>query len=172
MKHPCIAASAVILGLSAGAVALAQQQEPEETTFLRSFEGQFRGSGTLERAGGASHALKCSFEGDSEGRRVTLDGSCSAALIFNTSVRIELRYDPSSRRYEGAFREESGTIADLAGRRRGESLSLSFTETAQSVRPGPPATLTIRRKENGITLSLRSSKPGEGQNLDLELSAT
>lgn len=150
----------------------AQQDKADETAFLQSFEGRFSGTGTLERAGGSSHALSCKFDGDHAGSRVTLNGNCSTALVFSTSVRIELRYDPRTQRYEGAFREGKGTVADLAGTRQGQRLSLSFTETPESVRPNPPATLTISLKDDGMALTLRGSKPGQGQNLDLSLNET
>jgi hypothetical protein len=141
-----------------------------ETAFLRSFEGQFSGSGTHQSAGGASRSLSCEFKGDEQGSRLSLNGSCRAAAIFSATIRIELRYDPESKRYEGAFRESAGTVADLAGKRQGERLTLAFTETAESTRPDPPATLTITRRQDGIALTLRNTRPGEGQAIDLSLS--
>ncbi len=158
-----------MLLLAAAGPGTAQQGGNDEAPFLRSFEGKFSGTGKLENAGGASHSLTCKFDGDHEGSRVTLNGNCSTKLVFSTTVRIELRYDPKTRRYGGAFREGKGTVADLAGARQGQRLSLSFVETAESVRPNPPATLTISRQREGVALSLRGSKPGQGQNLDLVL---
>lgn len=163
---------AAILTLTAATPSWAQNsagEGREETSFLRSFEGRFTGKGRLDRASGSSHALNCSFDGDHSGAQVVLNGNCSTAILFNTAVRIELRYDPATGRYGGAFRESRGTVADLTGARLGQTLSLAFNETAESVRPGPPARLTISRKGDDMMLMLRSIRPGQGQNLDLML---
>lgn len=164
-------ASAFAATLAAATPILAQQRSvaSQETAFLRSFKGQFTGTGKLQRAGGASHTLNCKLNGDHQGAQVVLNGSCSAALVFSTSVRIEIRYDPGSRRYEGVFREGKGTVAALAGARQGQTLSFSFTETPESVRPDPPARLSIRRGADDLVLTLRGTKPDQGRNLDLML---
>ncbi|WP_332681945.1 hypothetical protein [Bosea sp. (in: a-proteobacteria)] len=149
----------------------AAQQEAEsgEAAFLKSFEGRFSGTGTLENAGGSSRSLNCEFKGDQQGSRLSLNGTCRTAAIFSATIQIELRHDQKTRRYDGGFRESTGTVADLSGARQGQRLTLAFTETAESVRPNPPATLTISRRQDGIALTLRGSKPGQGQNLDLAL---
>ena len=140
-----------------------------ETNFLRSFDGQFAGTGRLERVNGSGHTLTCKFKGTSDVRRVVLDGRCSTAIIFATSMRIDIRYDTGTGRYSGSFRESMGTIADLVGSRQGASLSLAFTETPESIRPNPPARLTITRRDHDVVLRLRGTKPGRGQSLDLVL---
>lgn len=146
-----------------------QETDGGETGFLSSLEGRFSGNGTLQNAGGSSRSLKCQFNGDQEGARLSLDGSCSTAAIFSATIRIELRHDPRTGRYAGTFKESTGTVANLSGRRQGQRLTLAFNETAQSVRPNPPATLTISRQPSGVALTLRGSQPGKGQNLDLSL---
>lgn len=140
-----------------------------ETTFLHSFDGSFAGTGRLERADGSGHTLTCKFKGTSEARHVVLDGRCSIAIIFATSMRIDIRYDTGTGRYSGSFRESMGTIADLVGSRQGDALSLAFTETPESIRPNPPARLTITRRDHDVVLTLRGTKPGRGQSLDLIL---
>lgn len=168
-RHPmaiACAAAALLLLARPGA---AQTESGGEASFLNALEGRFSGDGTLQNAGGSSRSLKCQFNGDQQGSRLSLDGSCRTAAIFSATIRIELRHDPSTGRYAGTFRESTGTVADLGGKRQGQRLTLSFNETAESVRPNPPATLTITRQEGGIALTLRGSKPGQGQNLDLAL---
>ncbi|MGO4673463.1 hypothetical protein AB4Z40_11240 [Bosea sp. 2YAB26] len=171
MKHDhMLKAFTVMLATTAVTPASAQQAMIDEASFLQAFEGRFTGTGTLENAGGSSHKLNCKFDGDQQGSRVTLSGHCSTALVLSTTVKIDLRYDPRTQRYDGEFRESKGTVANLAGARRGDNLALSFRETAESVRPSPPATLTISRHAEGLALALRASQPGQGQNLDLRLS--
>lgn len=171
MTHHHLTKAFATLALFALAQPLAAEQDArsDETGFLRSFEGRFSGAGTLQNAGGSSRSLSCSFDGDEQGSRLSLNGTCRTAAIFSATIRIELRHDPRSGRYHGAFRESTGTVAELAGRREGQKLTLAFTETAESVRPNPPATLTITRRQDGIALTLRPSKPDQGQNIDLSL---
>lgn len=170
MRHhlaKALAAAALLI------LAQPSMAEPEashsEAGFLGSLEGRFSGSGTLQNAGGSSRPLKCQFNGDQEGSRLNLDGSCSTAAIFSATIRIELRHDPKTGRYAGTFRESTGTVANFSGTRQGQRLTLAFNETPESVRPNPPATLTISRQQSGVALTLRGSQPGQGQNLDLSL---
>ncbi|MDU0340460.1 hypothetical protein [Bosea rubneri] len=168
-QYPMAIACAVAALLLAGTCAAQTEPGNGEASFLNALEGRFSGDGTLQNAGGSSRSLKCQFNGDQQGPRLSLDGSCRTAAIFSATIRIELRHDPSTGRYAGTFRESTGTVADLGGRRQGQRLTLAFNETAESVRPNPPATLTITRQEGGIALTLRGSQPGKGQNLDLAL---
>jgi hypothetical protein len=170
MRHHMAKAFAAAALLMVTQPALAEQEgDSGEASFLNSLEGRFSGNGTLQNAGGSSRSLKCQFEGDQEGSRLSLDGTCSTAAIFSATIRIELRLDPKTGRYAGTFRESTGTVANLAGKRQGQRLTLAFNETAESVRPNPPATLTISRRQDGVALTLRGSQPGKGQNLDLSL---
>ncbi|WID94157.1 hypothetical protein QO058_14835 [Bosea vestrisii] len=146
-----------------------QDTGSSEASFLSSLEGRFSGNGTLQNAGGTSRSLKCQFDGDQQDSRLSLDGSCTTAAILSATIKIELRHDPKTGRYAGTFKESTGTVANLAGTRQGQRLTLAFNETAESVRPNPPATLTISRQQDGVALTLRGSQPGQGQNLDLLL---
>lgn len=169
-RHRMTKALAAIALLALAQPSFAEQEaDSDEARFLSSLEGRFSGNGTLQNAGGSSRALSCRFNGDQQGQNLSLDGSCTAAAIFSTTIRIELRHDPKTGHYAGTFRESMGTVANLAGKRQGQRLTLAFNETAESVRPNPPATLTISRQQDGVALTLRGSQPGEGQNLDLSL---
>ncbi|CAN7458327.1 hypothetical protein LJR090_003747 [Bosea sp. LjRoot90] len=162
-----LAAAALFVLAQPGAAE--QEAGSSEASFLSSLEGRFSGNGTLQNAGGSSRSLKCEFNGDQEGSRLSLDGSCTTAAILSATIRIELRHDPKTGRYAGTFKESTGTVANLAGVRQGQRLTLAFNETAESVRPNPPATLTISRQQDRVALTLRGSQPGQGQNLDLSL---
>lgn len=167
--HLATALATAALLIMAQPGAAQQNAENDETRFLNSLEGRFSGNGTLRNADGGSRSLTCRFDGDQQGARLSLDGRCSTAAIFSATIRIELRHDPGSGRYAGSFRESTGTVATLSGERRGRRLTLAFNETAESVRPNPPATLTIARQPSGVALTLRGSQPGKGQDLDLSL---
>jgi hypothetical protein len=170
MKHHLLPLPlAVALTLAASPAAHAQPAAKNETGFLRIFDGRFNGTGNLQKAGGRTHRLSCEFDGNHSGANVSLSGRCSTALVFGTTVRIQLSVDPRTGRYSGSFVEGRGTVANLSGARKGQTLTLSFRETAASVRPNPPATLTIDSRADGLAIRLRGSEPGRGQNLDLAL---
>jgi hypothetical protein len=140
-----------------------------ESTFLQGLRGSFSGSGMLMRSSETSpRSLTCSFTGNPQGTQVTLNGRCSAGIL-STSVNVAVRFDPASRRYIGSYRDGIGTIATLSGSRRGNNLVLAFNETAQSTNPGPPGRMTIGQTGGQLGLSLRSSQPGAGQNLNLTM---
>jgi hypothetical protein len=170
MRHHLAKAFAAAALLMLTQPVLAEQKgDGSEAIFLNSLEGRFSGNGTLQNAGGSSRSLTCQFDGDQEGSRLSLNGSCTTAAILSATIKIELRHDPKSGRYAGTFRESTGTVASLSGKRQGQRLTLAFNETAESVRPNPPATLTITSQQSGVALTLRGSQPGKGQNLDLLL---
>jgi hypothetical protein len=160
--------SAGIILLALAAVAK-EENLSGDATFLQGFGGNFAGSGMLKRAADSSpRSLTCTFAGSGQGTRILLDGQCSAAII-STSVKIETRFDSASGRYVGSYRDGIGTVATLSGTRKGGALVLAFNETAESVNPGPPGRLTIAQNGRGLNLSLRSTQPDAGQNLDLAL---
>lgn len=170
MKHHLLPLPlAVALTLAASSAAHAQPAAKNEAEFLRIFDGRFTGTGSLQKAGGPSRNLSCKFDGNHSGANVFLSGRCSTALVFGTTVRIQLSVDPRTGRYSGSFVEGRGTVANLSGVRKGQTLTLSFRETAESVRQNPPATLTINSRADGLAIRLRGSEPGRGQNLDLAL---
>ena len=136
---------------------------------LESFTGSFSGGGTLKRAAdGSPRALNCTFRGSTAGSRLALSGRCSAGILSTTS-NISISLDPGSQRVTGSYRDGTGTVAVLAGSRRGNTIALAFNETAESANPGPPARLTIGQSGGQLNISLRSTRPDAGQNLDLTL---
>ena len=76
-----VVAAALLLLAQPGAAE--QEADSSETNFLNSFEGRYRGSGTLQNAGGTSRSLTCEFNGDERDSRLSLNGTCRAAVIFS-----------------------------------------------------------------------------------------
>jgi hypothetical protein len=66
-----------------------------------------------QRPGGSSQSLACKFSRDHEDSRIILNGSCSGALDFSISLRIETRSASRTRGYERTFREGTGPVSDL-----------------------------------------------------------
>jgi hypothetical protein len=170
MKHRLLPLPlAIALTVAAAPATHAQPAAHNEAAFLRNFDGRFNGTGSLRKAGGRTHNLSCAFDGNHSGANVSLSGRCSTALVFGTTIRIQMSVDPQTGRYSGSFVESRGTVANLSGARKGQTLTLSFRETAASLRPNPPATLTIDSRADGLAIRLRGNEPGRGQNMDLAL---
>jgi hypothetical protein len=148
-----------------GAAALGQTTGSASS--LQQFEGSFAGQGTLARQGGASRSLTCNLTGRSTGDSLSLAGTCRAMIIASANISIETRC--SGNRCTGSFRDGLGTISSLAGQRRGDTLSFLATETADSVRPDPPARMSLSRTASGITLTVRNTEPGKGSAISLDL---
>jgi hypothetical protein len=172
MRLRCLSIISLGAGLALGSLSASAQDTTGsigDADFLQGFGGNFSGSGKLKRAADSSpRSLTCTFQGSGGGTRISLNGECSASIL-STSVNIETRFDKASGRYVGSYRDGVGTVATLSGTRRGGTLVLAFSETAESVNPGPPGRLTIAQSEGGLRMSLRSSQPDAGQNLDLAL---
>lgn len=66
-----------------------------------------------QRPRGSGQSLACKFNGDHEESRITFNGSCSGALDFDISVRIETRHNSRTRGHERTLRDGAGPIADL-----------------------------------------------------------
>ena len=120
--HLSKALAAIALSVLTLPVQAEQEAGSGEAKFLGALEGRFSGNGTLRNAGGSSRSLTCKFNGDQQGSRLSLDGSCTTAAIFSATIKIELRHDPKSGRYAGTFRESTGTVASLSGKRQGADL--------------------------------------------------
>lgn len=134
---------------------------------MQRFEGRFVGGGTLERADRGSTALKCDLRGQSGGASLSLAGTCRANIIAAANISIALRCSGPS--CNGTFRDGLGTVSSLSGRHSGDRFNLMATETAESVRPDPPARMILVRDAEGIDLSVRNTQAGKGSTISLDL---
>lgn len=155
-----------VLFLAIMAAASAAAQTPSASPMQR-FEGRFVGGGTLERGGRGATALHCELTGRSAGANLTLGGTCRANIIAGAAVSIVLRCSGAS--CAGMFRDGLGTVSSLSGRHRGDRFTLLAKETAESVRPDPPARMILVRDAEGIDLSVRNTQPGKGSTILLDL---
>jgi hypothetical protein len=137
--------------------------------FLQTFEGEFRGTGSLTRGEQSATRLNCTLTGRRSGAGLLLAGTCRANIFASARISIDIRYDAASGRFRGSFRDGLGTVSTLDGRRSGNTLNFLATETAESVRPDPPARMQLTRNANGISIDLRNTVPGEGSTISLAL---
>jgi hypothetical protein len=88
-----------------------------ENNFLDRFDGSWAGSGTVIRDD-VAYDVTCRIEGQPDGNRVAIQGSCSVALA-SVSIAANIAFDPATGRYSGTYTGAEGGPARVTGRRSG-----------------------------------------------------
>jgi hypothetical protein len=135
----------------------------QEAEFLSRFEGSFSGAGSVSRNETERPTnVRCTLNGDASQNRVSMSGTCRAAVIFSRRISAELRYDPGSGRYTGTYVGSSIGPAALSGRRSGDAVNLTIT-WPQPVRGDRQAYMTIRNPGNGqLAIIITDEVPAGG----------
>jgi hypothetical protein len=153
--------AAPALGLAAFlASAPAQAQEAD---FLSRFEGKFSGSGSVSRNETESPTnVRCTMNGDASENRLSMSGTCRAAVIFSRKISADLQFDPGSGRYTGTYVGSSIGPAALSGKRQGDSVNLTIT-WPKEVRGDTTAYMTISNAGNGqLAITITDEVPAGG----------
>lgn len=108
--------------LPACALALLAAPAAADEAFHERFEGSWRGTGTVERVGGSTHRVTCRVNGAGDEGRLSIAGSCRAALIFTRDIGADLRA-VSGARWEGTYRG-GGAAAPVTGDLSGDTMRL------------------------------------------------
>lgn len=91
--------------------------------FHERFEGSWQGRGTVERIGGGTYNVTCRVNGSGDAQRLSIDGTCRAAVIFSRDLGAHVEAVPGSSRYRGTYRGH-GQEAPVTGRLSGDTLEL------------------------------------------------
>ena len=152
------AAALTLFTLSASAPTQAQ-----EADFLNRFEGTFSGSGSVSRNESENATnVRCTMNGDAAENRLSMSGTCRAAVIFSRQISADLQFDPSSGRYTGTYVGSSIGPAALSGTRSGDAVNLTITWPAK-VRGDRTAAMTIRNSGNGqVAIIITDEVPAGG----------
>lgn len=167
MRHRLLMALAAALAIALVVAGPAAAQSSGAPASLERFEGRFVGQGSLARSGGDARSLNCDLTGRPSGERLSLSGVCRANIFASANIQIEVTC--SGPRCSGSFRDGLGTVSALSGQRQGDRLSFLATETADSVRPDPPARMTLVREGDGLGLTVRNTQAGKGSAISLDL---
>ncbi|WP_152048452.1 hypothetical protein [Aureimonas psammosilenae] len=121
-----------------------------DASFLQRFDGSWRGAGQIQRDVDASpRKVTCRVEGSRpSANRVSIDGTCRAAVIVTRKIGADIRYDPATRRFTGTYTGSTKGPAQVAGTQRGDALVLTITY-AVPIYGDRNATMTIRNAGNG-----------------------
>jgi hypothetical protein len=115
-----VAAAATLASLSPAAAA-----QP----FFDRFDGRWSGTGQVQRDVDPSpRSVKCTLTGQRNGpNKMSIAGTCRAAVIFTRKIGADLTFDPKSQRFTGSYTGSATGPAKLSGRLRGERLVLEIT---------------------------------------------
>ena len=124
MRFACTRLAAALATMAVG-LSVAHAEQP----FFDRFDGSWRGNGQVQRdIDPAPRSVKCSLTGKRNGpNRMSIAGTCRAAVIFSRKIGADLTFDPKSQRFTGSYTGSATGPATLSGRLRGERLVLEIT---------------------------------------------
>ncbi|WP_185982773.1 hypothetical protein [Aureimonas mangrovi] len=161
-----LAACLAVLAATTGASA--------EADYLTRFEGQFSGSGTVQRdVDPQPRRVSCQVNGTLPSEtELDISGSCRAAVVFTRQIGAQIRYDPSSESFSGVYIGGATGPAQLSGGRlSGDTLTMTLTYPAP-VFGDSTATMTIRAGSNGFSFTVTDQVNGENvSTTDIQLSS-
>lgn len=118
-----IVTAAAVAAMASGAAFAAS-----ESGYLNRFGGEWSGSGVVQpNMNEGRHNVSCSAVGKASATSASIDGSCSAYLVFTRDVGASLTLDPETGQYTGTYVGSPIGPAQLAGSRQGNSLVLEMT---------------------------------------------
>jgi hypothetical protein len=105
--------------------AMSSPSRAGEDDFLARFTGSWSGAGTAIID---AHPVQvsCRIVGQPEANRITIAGSCHAA-IFGQPISVDLTYDPASGRYSGIYIGDRVGPARVSGKRNGNAVDFTIT---------------------------------------------
>jgi hypothetical protein len=140
IRYPILAL--LLLGASSGPAA--------SDEFLERFTGKWAGSGMIQRDIDASpRNVSCSLaSAGAAGDKLSLQGSCRAALVVTRKIGADIEFDAASGRYSGVYLGSTKGPATVVGRRRGDAIVLTITYGAV-IYGDRTATMTITNADDG-----------------------
>ncbi|HEY7386333.1 MAG TPA: hypothetical protein VH743_21950 [Beijerinckiaceae bacterium] len=125
------------------------QAQPAEAAFLERFRGTWQGGGTVRRSIDPSPwNVRCVLSGVPGPNSISMQGTCTGALIVQRQIGAELAFDPRARVYRGVYIGARVGPASLAGTRGGDVVALTITWPAP-VAGDTRAYLTIHNRGDG-----------------------
>ncbi|KXG86626.1 hypothetical protein [Agrobacterium bohemicum] len=98
----------------------------DESQFLSSLKGSWKGSGTVTmKIGSKPINVNCTFNSTSSGPSLRMNGTCRGLLVIRRAISADL--SASGTRYRGNYVGPSGIPSALSGSRRNNSINLSIT---------------------------------------------
>jgi hypothetical protein len=136
--------------LSSAGIMTAGAVRAAETDFLNRFRGSWSGYGVVKREGRSEpRQVTCTVAGQPEENRVSVQGSCRAAVTFTRQIGADLTYDPRTRTYRGTYIGSRIGPARLTGTRSGDAVNLRI-DWPRPVNGDTQAAMVIRNDGSGV----------------------
>jgi hypothetical protein len=123
----------------------------DESQFLSSLKGSWKGSGTvITRIGSKPINVTCTFESTSSGPSLRMNGNCRGFVVVRRAISADLKANGS--RYSGNYVGPSGVPSALSGSRSGNSINLGIRWN-RDINGDRAASMTITKVgNNGLRL--------------------
>jgi hypothetical protein len=134
----------------------------DEADFLRSFQGNFTGKGTVKVTTDAPAVnVFCRFDSDATSSSLSLDGSCRGLVVVTRAISADLR--SRGARYTGTYVGSRTGPAQLSGRRSGNAINLGI-HWAKEVNGDRTAQMRVEKNgEDGMRLIVIDVDPKTGE---------
>lgn len=147
-----------IIALATALVALPAMAD--ESQFLASLKGSWKGSGTVTtRIGARPINVNCTFESTASGPSLRMNGTCRGLVVIRRAISADLSANGS--RYRGNYVGPSGRPSGLSGSRSGNSINLAIRWT-RDINGDRDAAMTITKMGNNGLRLRTTDKDGAG----------
>lgn len=135
----------------------------DEGAFMERFAGEWSGGGPYKRTARTPAVnIKCTLSGNRSGNRITVGGTCRAAIVVRRAIAMDVTYDPGSGRYRGTYKGEMDGFAQLAGKRQGDTVTFDVT-WPEVLNGDRSASLSISSSGDGVMhLRMRDRSSPDG----------
>ncbi|POO57407.1 hypothetical protein [Agrobacterium rosae] len=132
----------------------------DESQFLSSLKGSWKGSGTVTtRIGAKPISVNCTFESTASGPSLRMDGTCRGLVVIRRAISADLT--ANGNRYRGNYVGPSGRPSALSGSRSGNSINLAIRWT-RDINGDRDAAMTITKVGNDGLRLRTTDKDGAG----------
>jgi len=137
--------------LALAASLMASQALADESQFLSSLSGSWKGSGTVTtRIGSRPVNVNCTFQSNASGPSLKMNGTCRGFVVVRRAISADLT--ANGNRYRGNYVGPSGRPSALSGSRSGNSINLTIRWT-RDINGDRTAAMTITKLgSNGLRL--------------------
>ncbi|TIV71171.1 MAG: hypothetical protein E5V89_11310 [Mesorhizobium sp.] len=146
------------------ALTAAADARADDADFLRSFQGNFAGNGTLKVSASApTMNISCTFKSGATSTSLSLDGKCRGLILMTREISADLK--ASGAGYTGVYIGSRTGPAQLNGSRAGNALSLGI-RWAKEVNGDRSAQLTVEKTSgDGMRLTVTDTDPKTGKTM-------
>ena len=133
-----------------------------EADFLKSLEGNWKGTGSVKiRTDSSPIKVNCSFDSDATESSLSLDGNCRGLVVISRAIGADLKV--SGGKYSGSYVGAGTGTAGLSGSRNGNAINLGI-RWAKEVNGDRAARLTVQKVgETGMRLTTVDKDPETGK---------